>query len=66
MEGDTIRHLYDDHRFLDAYEETREWWQAGKLPQGLTTSELVLAARLALRLGGNRVSNQLFRLAVSA
>lgn len=58
-----IRDLYDAYRFRDAYEETESWWSGNTLPPNLGTPDLVLAGRLAERLGGIRLARQLGKLA---
>ncbi len=63
MAWNHIRDLYNAHRFRDAYDDTRTFWDQGELPPDLETADLILAGRLAERLGGLRLSRQLWRLA---
>ncbi len=58
-----ILSLYYQARFLDAYDRTREGWTRPELPEELSVDELVHAGRLAARLGGQRLSRWLLRLA---
>jgi len=56
--------LYDRHRYLDAFAASAEYWTAITDLRQLTTEQLILAGRLAGRLGGPRLSRRLFRAAV--
>ncbi len=56
----TSQQTYDRHGFLDVWRATAEWWTPATDPGRLTTAELVFAARLAVRLGGPRLSRSLF------
>lgn len=55
--------LYEAGRFLDAHALTREAWRYDAVSLGLDVDELVLAARLAVRLGSPRRHALLMRLA---
>ena len=57
---ENIQRLYDRHEFLTAYEETKDLWVPGAV-RALSTDELVLAGRLAARLGDRRLWRWLFR-----
>jgi predicted Zn-dependent protease len=56
-----VQNLYDRHQYLDAYNLTSELWQDSTDVQRLSTDELILAGRLAARLGGLRLSRWLLR-----
>jgi predicted Zn-dependent protease len=56
-----LQDLYDRHQYLDAYTLTSELWQDSTDVQRLSTDELILASRLAARLGGLRLSRWLLR-----
>lgn len=58
-----VQALYDAHRFMDAYQATRTLWDDGEVPAHATAPELVLAGRLANRLGAGLLSRHLLRLA---
>lgn len=58
-----VRELYDDARFLDAHALTREAWAYDAVSLALDVDELLLAARLALRLGSAQRHALLVRLA---
>lgn len=60
-----IQRLYDRNQFLTAYEETKHLWQPATRLDELSTDELILAARLASRLGGRRLWRWLYRAALS-
>lgn len=53
--------LYDDHRFLDAYRLSAGYWVEPTLIDELSAEEMILAARLASRVGGMRLSRHLYR-----
>jgi len=53
--------LYDEHRFLDAYEASVEYWTASTPIDELSAEEMIFASRLASRLGGMRLSRHLCR-----
>jgi len=57
---DNLQRLYDRNEFLTAYQETKEWWQPRTELTELSVDELVLAARLATRLGGRRLWRWIF------
>ncbi|CAM2070511.1 Tetratricopeptide repeat protein [Sulfidibacter corallicola] len=56
-----IDQMYRDCRYLDAYRATQPYWSRPSLAARLTVEELVLAARLAAKLGGSRESRILLR-----
>src|SRR5260370_23208312 len=56
-----VQNLYDRHQYLDAYNLTSELWQDSTDLQRLSTDELIMASRLAARLGGLRLSRGLLR-----
>src|SRR5262245_29689923 len=58
-----VQDLYDRNLFLDAYHETAEYWTPRTDMQQFSVDELLLAGRLARRLGGERLSRRLFRAA---
>jgi hypothetical protein len=58
-----IQHLYDQNRFLDAFRESAEYWKPSGSLDGFSSDELILGARLAVRLGGSRLSRWLYRAA---
>lgn len=58
-----LQQLYDSNRFLDAFQQTSEYWKPSTSIQNLSVEELILGGRLAVRLGGWRLSRQLFRAA---
>ncbi|MCB9649858.1 MAG: C39 family peptidase [Deltaproteobacteria bacterium] len=62
---ETIRGLYDAHRYLDAYALTRDAWRDRSLAAELDVPALLLAGRLARRLGSGQFSEALFRLAAA-
>jgi len=55
--------LYDSNRFLDAFGRSAEYWKPSTSIQDLSIEELIFAGRLAVRLGGRRLSRRLFRAA---
>ena len=57
----TWQEVYDRHRFLEVWDGTAEWWTPATDLGSLTTDELIFAGRLAVRLGGGRLSRGLFR-----
>lgn len=59
-----LQDLYDHHLYLDAFTLTAEFWKSSTDVQQLSTDELILASRLAARLGGQRLSRWLLRVAV--
>jgi hypothetical protein len=56
-----LQQLYDNNRFLDAFQQSSEYWRPSTPIQNLSVEELVFGGRLALRLGGLRLSRLLFR-----
>jgi len=58
-----IQRLYDRNRFLDAYRESSDYWKPSTRITDLSIHELILGGRLAVRLGGWRLSRRLFRAA---
>ena len=59
-----VQQLYDSHRYLEAYAITSHLWQHSTNVSSLTPNELILAGRLAGRLGGWRLSRWLLRKAI--
>src|ERR1700744_423145 len=53
--------LYYDHRFLDAYRLSADYWTESTPIDALSAEELILAARLSSRVGGMRLSRHLYR-----
>jgi len=53
--------VYDRHRFLDLYALTSEYWTAATDVNSLPVEAIVLGARTAYRLGGERLSRWLLR-----
>jgi tetratricopeptide (TPR) repeat protein len=58
-----LQQLYDSNRFLDAFQQSSEYWKPSTSIQNLSVEELILGGRLAVRLGGWRLSLRLFRAA---
>lgn len=58
-----LQQLYDSNRFLDAFQQSSEYWKPSTSIQNLSVEELILGGRLAVRLGGWRLSHRLFRAA---
>jgi len=56
-----LQGLYDRHLYLDAFSLTAELWKSSTDIDQLSTDELILGARLAARLGGQRLSRRLLR-----
>jgi len=56
-----LQQLYDTNRFLDAFQQSSEYWKPSTSIQSLSVEELILGGRLAVRLGGWRLSRRLFR-----
>ena len=56
-----LQKLYDQNRFLEAYGQSAEYWKPSQRLEELSSDELVLGGRLAVRLGGRRLSRRLFR-----
>jgi predicted Zn-dependent protease len=62
--ADSLEHVqsvYDRHRYLDLYALTSECWNASTDIGAAPVDALVLGARLAWRLGGQRLSRWLLR-----
>jgi tetratricopeptide (TPR) repeat protein len=53
--------IYDEHRFLDAYKASAEYWTESTCIDDLSAEEMIFAGRLASRLGGFRLSRHLYR-----
>src|SRR5215469_12342257 len=64
IEFGKLQGLYDRHQYLDAYSLTSGLWQDSTDIRQLSTEELILASRLAARLGGGRLSRWLLRKAL--
>src|ERR1035438_7638548 len=60
-ELEKVQALYDRSLFLQAYGQTVEYWSPSTDLSRLSLEELVLASRLASRLGGSRLSRHLCR-----
>jgi cellulose synthase operon protein C len=58
--ADEVAALYAAHRYMDAYERTRSEWRDRSVLAELDGRGLVLAGRLAHRLGGIKLSDWLF------
>jgi hypothetical protein len=58
-----LQQLYDDNRFLDAFQQSAEYWEPSTSIPNLSVEELIFGGRLAARLGGGRLSRRLFRAA---
>jgi cellulose synthase operon protein C len=56
-----LQQLYDSNRFLDAFQQSSEYWKPSTSIQSLSVEELIFGGRLAVRLGGWRLSRRLFR-----
>src|SRR5260370_22277162 len=56
-----VKNLYNRDEYLDAYKLTSELGQDSTDVQRLSTDELIMASRLAARLGGLRLSRWLLR-----
>lgn len=59
-----IQKLYDRNLFLDAFQQSAEYWKPSIRLEDLSVSELILGGRLASRLGGSRLSRHLFKTAL--
>ncbi len=59
-----IRSLYERNLYLQAYRESADQWVAGTRVEELPMEEVLLASRLAARLGGPRLSRWLIRKAI--
>jgi len=60
-----LQGLYDQNRFLEAFRQTAEYWKPSQRLDELSSDELILGGRLAVRLGGRRLSRRLFRAALA-
>jgi tetratricopeptide (TPR) repeat protein len=58
-----LQQLYDSNRFLDVFRQSSEYWKPSTSIRNLSVEELILGGRLAVRLGGGRLSRRLFRAA---
>src|SRR5215467_13869618 len=58
-----VQDAYNAHRFIDAYNLSAPFWIPSTDPSQFSIAELVLAGRLAARLGGLRLSRWLLMLA---
>ena len=58
-----LQSVYDEHRYLDAYRLSAQYWSPSTDLMDLSAEELIFAGRLASRLGGFRVSRHLYRTA---
>jgi hypothetical protein len=58
-----LQQLYDSNRFLDAFRQSSDYWRPSTSIKDLSVEELILGGRLAMRLGGWRLSRRLFRAA---
>src|SRR5205807_9524010 len=56
-----LQHLYGTSRFLEAFRQTSDYWQPSTRLKDFSTDQLILAGRLAARLGGGRLSRRIFR-----
>lgn len=56
-----IRQLYDDRRFLDAFNLTGDVWKQPEVIEQYDAETLVLGARLAAKMGNNKVERALYR-----
>src|SRR5579862_9501644 len=59
-----LQQLYDQNRFLEAFRQTSEYWAPSLKLTSLAIDEIVLAGRLAWRLGGPRLARGIFRRAL--
>lgn len=59
-----LQRLYDRNRYLEAFQETAEYWSSAQSLDSFSSDELIFAGRLAFRLGGSRMSRRLFRKAI--
>ncbi len=58
-----LQQLYDRNCFLEAFQQSSEYWKPSTSLKELSPDELVFGGRLAFRLGGWRLSRKLFRAA---
>ena len=59
-----LQSLYDRNRFLEAFRQSAEYWTPSVRLENLSLDELIFGGRLAVRLGGRRLSRRLFRAAL--
>lgn len=59
-----VKDLYDRNLFLDAYRRSADYWRPSTDLESLPLEELILGGRLAVRLGGLRLSRRLLALAL--
>jgi len=60
---ESVKRLYDRHRYVEAFQHSPEYWKPSTSILNLSLDELILGGRLAVRLGGWRLSRRLFRAA---
>jgi len=60
-----LQSLYDQNRFLDAFRQIADYWKPSQSLVELTSDQLIFSGRLAVRLGGRRLSRKLFRTALA-
>jgi cellulose synthase operon protein C len=60
-----LQRLYDQNRFLEAFRQSTECWKPSQRLDELSSDELILGGRLAVRLGGRRLCRRLFRAALA-
>jgi len=58
---DELQSVYDEHRFLDAYSLSADYWTDSTPIDDLSAEELIFVGRLASRVGGMRLSRHLYR-----
>ena len=63
LEG--LQSFYDQNRFLEAFRQSMESWKPSQRLEQLSADELIFGGRLAVRLGGRRLSRRLFRTALA-
>src|SRR6184192_3454751 len=63
LEG--LQSFYDQNRFLEAFRQSMESWKPSQRLEQLSADELIFSGRLAVRLGGRRLSRKLFRTALA-
>jgi predicted Zn-dependent protease len=59
-----VQELYNRNLFLDAFQQSAEYWMPSTRLEDLSVAELILGGRLASRLGGSRLSRHLFKTAL--
>jgi cellulose synthase operon protein C len=60
-----LQDLYDQNLFLQAFRQSSEYWKPSQQLGEFSSDELILGGRLAVRLGGRRLSRRLFRAALA-